>query len=212
MGTVVMSVTVFLRIFVVLLVVAGSRPAFAGTVLIVGDSLSAGYGLPTDGSWVSLLNKRLMAERPDVSLVNASISGETAAGGKRRIQALLDRHQPGVVIVELGANDGLRGIQIPLIRENLTAIVDACLKSGAKTLVIGMRVPPNYGREYAEKFHAMFKEVSNRRDVSLVPFLLDGFADDSAMFQEDGIHPASDAQPLMMDTVYEQLRPLLSGL
>ena len=207
-----MSVTVFLRIVLVLLVVVGSRPAIAGTVLIVGDSLSAGYGLPNGSGWVSLLNDRLVAEYPDVSLVNASISGETTAGGKRRIQSLLERHKPGVVVVELGANDGLRGIRIPLIRDNLAAIVDTCLKSGAKTLVLGMRVPPNYGREYAEKFHAMFKEVSNRKDVSLVPFMLDGFADDRALFQEDGIHPASDAQPLIMDNVYEQLRPLLRGL
>ena len=192
-----------------LLVIFGSRPALAGTVLIVGDSLSAGYGLPNGSGWVSLLNKRLVAEYPNVSLVNASISGETTAGGKRRIQALLERHQPGIVVVELGANDGLRGIHIPLIRDNLTAIVDACLASGAKALVLGMRVPPNYGREYAEKFHAMFKEVSSRKGVALVPFLLDGFADDRAMFQEDGIHPASDAQPMMVDTVYEQLRPLL---
>jgi acyl-CoA thioesterase-1 len=207
-----MSVTVFLRIFLVLLFLMGSRPAVAGTVLIVGDSLSAGYGLPAGGSWVSLLNKRLIDEHPDVSLVNASISGETTAGGKRRIQALLERHQPGVVVVELGANDGLRGIRIPLIRDNLDAIVDACLQSGAKTLVIGMRVPPNYGRDYAEKFHAMFREVSNRKDVSLVPFMLDGFADDRAMFQDDGIHPASEAQPLIMENVYEQLRPLLRDL
>ncbi len=212
MGTEIMSVTVFVRIFVVLLVVFGSRPVLAGTVLIVGDSLSAGYGLAGDSSWVSLLNKRLVDEWPDVSLVNASISGETTAGGKQRIHALLERHRPGVVVVELGANDGLRGIHIPLIRDNLAAIVDACLKSGAKALVIGMRVPPNYGREYAEKFHAMFKEVSNRRDVSLVPFLLDGFADDREMFQEDGIHPAIAAQPLIMDTVYEQLRPLLRNM
>jgi len=207
-----MSVTVFLRIVLVLLVVFGSRPAIAGTVLIVGDSLSAGYGLPNGSGWVSLLNDRLVAEYPDVSLVNASISGETTAGGKLRIQGLLERHKPGVVVVELGANDGLRGIRIPLIRDNLAAIVDACLKSGAKTLVLGMRVPPNYGREYAEKFHAMFKEVSNRKDVSLVPFMLDGFADDRALFQEDGIHPASEAQPLIMNNVYEQLRPLLRGL
>lgn len=212
MGTEVMSVTVFLRIFVVLLVAIGSRPVYAGTVLIVGDSLSAGYGLPGDSSWVSLLNKRLVDEWPDVSVVNASISGETTAGGKQRIRALLERHQPGVVVVELGANDGLRGIRIPLIRDNLSAIVDACLKSGAKALVIGMRVPPNYGREYAEKFHAMFREVSDRKNVSLVPFMLDGFADNREMFQEDGIHPAIAAQPLIMDTVYEQLRPLLRNM
>jgi acyl-CoA thioesterase-1 len=212
MGALVMSVAVFLRIVLILLVVGVSRPAVAGTLLIVGDSLSAGYGVPSGSDWVSLLNKRLMSDYPDVSLVNASISGETTAGGKRRIGALLQRHQPDVVVVELGANDGLRGIRIPLIRDNLAAIVDACLGSGAKILVIGMRVPPNYGREYAEKFHNMFRQVSLDSGASLVPFMLDGFADDRAMFQDDGIHPSRDAQPLIRDTIYEQLQPLLNDL
>ena len=212
MGTFVMSFTAFLRIVVVIFVVCGSRPATADTVLILGDSLSAGYGLPNGSGWVSLLQQRLAADYPTVAVVNASISGETTAGGRSRIQALLDRHQPGIVVVELGANDGLRGIRIPLIRENLSAIVEACRQHGAKTLVIGMRIPPNYGRDYGEKFHAVFKEISDRKRASLVPFMLDGFADNPALFQDDGIHPTVEAQPLIMENIYGKLQPLLRDL
>jgi acyl-CoA thioesterase-1 len=178
-------------------------------VLVLGDSLSAGYGLPTGSGWVSLLKTRLAAAGTDTDVVNASISGETTAGGRRRIEALLERHRPQVVIVELGANDGLRGIRIPIIRDNLSAIVAACKQHGAKTLLIGLRIPPNYGRDYTEKFHALFGEISARYKTSLVPFMLDGFAEDRSLFQEDGIHPTSEAQPLILQTVYKQLKPLL---
>ncbi len=192
-----------------LLLVFAWRVSLAGTVLVLGDSLSAGYGLPTGSGWVSLLEARLDTDDSDSTVVNASISGETTAGGKRRIQGLLNRHQPQVVIIELGANDGLRGIHIPLIRENLSAIVEASRTSGAKTLLIGMRIPPNYGRDYTEKFHALFGEISERYGTSLVPFMLDGFADERALFQEDGIHPNSQAQPLILENIYGQLKPLL---
>lgn len=178
-------------------------------MLVLGDSLSAGYGLPTGSGWVSLLKTRLAAAGSDTKVVNASISGETTAGGRRRIQALLDRHQPQVVIVELGANDGLRGIRIPIIRENLSAIVKACEQQGAKVLLIGMRIPPNYGRDYTKKFHALFGEISARYKVSLVPFMLEGFAANRSLFQDDGIHPNSEAQPLILKTIYAQLKPLL---
>jgi len=209
MGTVVMSYSIFSRIIFVLLLVCAPLPASGDTVLIVGDSLSAGYGLPTGSGWVNLLSERLADDHPDVSVINASISGETTAGGKRRIQALLERHQPVVVVVELGANDGLRGIRIPLITEDLAAIVTASRRFGARTLVLGMRIPPNYGRDYAEKFHAMFKEVSNRHGASLVPFMLEGFADNRALFQDDGIHPTIEAQPLILDNIYGALQRLL---
>lgn len=192
-----------------LLLLFASRAAFAETVLVLGDSLSAGYGLPTGSSWVSLLEARLAVDKKPVTVVNASISGETTAGGRRRIQRLLDRHQPDVVVIELGANDGLRGIRIPLIRDNLSAIVAACQRYGAKTLVVGMRIPPNYGRDYGEKFHALFREVSDEYGTSLVPFMLDGFAADRGLFQDDGFHPTRDAQPLIMERIYGQLRPLL---
>ena len=138
-----MSIAVFARVVIFVFLVVVSQASLATTVLVLGDSLSAGYGLPTGSGWVTLLKNRLAANGSDTSVVNASISGETTAGGRRRIQGLLERHQPQVVIVELGANDGLRGIRIPLIRENLSAIVEACKKYGAKTLIIGMRIPPN---------------------------------------------------------------------
>lgn len=192
-----------------LLLLFASRAAFGETVLVLGDSLSAGYGLPNGSSWVSLLEARLSADEKPVTVVNASISGETTAGGRRRIQRLLDRHQPDVVVIELGANDGLRGIRIPLIKDNLSAIVEASQRHGAKTLVVGMRIPPNYGRDYGEKFHALFREVSDKYGTSLVPFMLDGFAADRSLFQDDGIHPTRDAQPLIMERIYGQLRQLL---
>ncbi len=204
-----MSFAMSLRVVVLLLLLVASRASFAETLLVLGDSLSAGYGLPTGSGWVSLLQTRLAANDKPVTVINASISGETTAGGRRRIQRLLDRHQPDVVVIELGANDGLRGIRIPLIRDNLSAIVDACQQHGAKTLVVGMRIPPNYGRDYGEKFQALFREVSDKYGTSLVPFMLDGFADDRALFQDDGIHPTRDAQPLIMEKIYGQLRPLL---
>ena len=190
---------------------AASQVGLAASVLVLGDSLSAGYGLPTGSGWVSLLRTRLAETGSNASVINASISGETTAGGRRRIQGLLERHQPQVVIVELGANDGLRGIRIPLIRENLSAIVESCRKYGAKTLVIGIRIPPNYGRDYTEKFHALFGEISAHYKMSLVPFMLEGFATDRSLFQEDGIHPNSQAQPLILDTIYDQLKPLLQA-
>ncbi len=178
-------------------------------MLVLGDSLSAGYGLPNGRGWVSLLEAQLAADNEQVTVVNASISGETTAGGKRRLPRLLDRHQPQVVVIELGANDGLRGIRIPLIRDNLSAIVEECQRHGAKTLLVGMRIPPNYGRDYGEKFHALFGEVSEQYGTSLVPFMLDGFAADRSLFQDDGIHPNIQAQPLIMRNIYGQLKPLL---
>ena len=204
-----MSFAMSLRTVVFLLLVCAWRASFADALLVLGDSLSAGYGLPTGRGWVNLLETKLASDGKPLNIVNASISGETTAGGKRRIQSLLDRHKPSVVIVELGANDGLRGIRIPLIRENLAAIVETCQRHGAKTLLVGMRIPPNYGRDYGEKFHAVFREVSDHYGASLVPFMLDGFAEDRALFQDDGIHPTSDAQGLIMENIYGQLRPLL---
>ena len=204
-----MSIAVFARVVIFVFLAVVSQASLAATVLVLGDSLSAGYGLPTGSGWVSLLKSRLAENGSDTSVVNASISGETTAGGRRRIQALLERHQPQVVIVELGANDGLRGIRIPLIRENLSAIVEACRKYGAKTLIVGIRIPPNYGRDYTEKFHSVFAEISAHYKTSLVPFMLSGFATDRSLFQEDGIHPNSEAQPLILETIYRQLEPLL---
>ena len=183
--------------------------AAAATILVYGDSLSAGYGLPREQGWVHLLEQRLRAEKFDYKVVNASISGETTLGGLGRIEAALKTHRPALVIVELGANDGLRGATPESIRRNLEAITDACRRARARVLLVGIRLPPNYGTAYTEKFHEVFNTVARGRKLPLVPFLLDGFADDRKLFLDDGIHPNAAAQPLILDTVWKELKPLL---
>jgi len=158
---------------------------------------------------VHLLEQRLRAEKLDYKVVNASISGETTLGGRNRIDAALTAHRPTVVILELGANDGLRGASPETIRGNLEAISDVCRRAKARVLLVGIRLPPNYGLPYAQKFEGVFREVSRSRKLSLVPFILDGFSDNRDLFQADGIHPSAAAQPLMLDTVWKELRPLL---
>jgi acyl-CoA thioesterase I len=183
--------------------------ASAATVLVYGDSLSAGYGLPREQGWVSLLGQRLRAEKFDYRVVNASISGETTSGGRSRINGALKTHRPALVIVELGANDGLRGISLDAMRANLEAIVDACLSSKATVLLVGIRLPPNFGTDYTSKFQQVYSDVARTRKLRRVPFLLDGFGEKREFFQPDGIHPTAAAQPLMLDIVWKELKPLL---
>lgn len=192
-----------------LLLISFGRLCLADTILVVGDSLSAGYGLPPNAGWVTLLQRRLVEDAQKATVINASISGETTGGGRLRIEDLLRRHKPDVVIVELGANDGMRGAEISLVRDNLSAIVDLCHKHGAKAVVVGMRIPPNYGRNYVNRFHAMFAQVADAHGAVLVPFMLAGFADDQSLFQEDGIHPTVDAQHLILENIYPHLKPVL---
>ena len=182
----------------------------AATILVYGDSLSAGYGLPREQGWVHLLEQRLRAEKLDYKVVNASISGETTLGGRSRIDTALKTHRPALVILEGGANDGLRGATPESIRRNLEAISDACRRAQARVLLVGIRLPPNYGTAYTEKFHDVFGAVARSRKLPLVPFLLDGFANDRKLFQDDGIHPSAAAQPLMLDTVWKELKPLIA--
>jgi acyl-CoA thioesterase-1 len=181
----------------------------AATILVYGDSLSAGYGLPQEQGWVSLLAQRLRAEKFDYRVVNASISGETTSGGRSRIAAALKTHRPTLVIVELGANDGLRGTSLDAMRANLHAIVDACQSSQAAVLLVGIRLPPNFGMDYTSKFQQVYADVARSRKLSPVPFILDGFGERREFFQEDGIHPTAAAQPLMLNAVWKELRPLL---
>jgi acyl-CoA thioesterase-1 len=190
---------------------AAPAAASAATILVYGDSLSAGYGLPREQGWVHLLEQRLRAEKLDYKVVNASISGETTVGGRSRIDTALKTHRPTLVILELGANDGLRGAAPDSIRRNLEAITDSCRRAQARVLLVGIRLPPNYGMAYTEKFHAVFTAVARSRKLPLVPFLLDGFADDRTLFLDDGIHPNAAAQPLILDTVWKELKPLLLG-
>jgi len=195
---------------IVLLLFLLPQTAAAATVLVFGDSLSAGYGLPLDQTWVSLLERKLRDEKRDYRVVNASISGETTAGGRSRIEAALSTHRPAIVVLALGANDGLRGHDIGAMRANLEAIIEACRKFNAKVLLVGMRLPPNYGPAYTEKFSAVFTTLAKEKNLPLVPFLLEGFADRrDYYFQTDGMHPGPRAQPLMAETVWRSLRPLL---
>jgi len=178
-------------------------------ILVFGDSLGAGYGLPQGRSWVDLLQPRLDTEGLDYRVVNASISGETTLGGRNRLPAALERHRPRIVVLELGSNDGLRGQPVNRMRDNLVAMTKASRAAGARVLIIGMRIPPNYGPKYTREFHATYEDVARTQRTALVPFLLEGFADQRELFQSDGIHPNEQAQPLILQTVWKGLRPLL---
>ncbi len=184
----------------------------AATVLVVGDSLSAEYGLARGSGWVALLEQRLARERIAARVVNASISGETSAGGRTRLPALLARERPALVVIQLGANDALRGLALEATRDNLAAMLRAARGAGARALLVGMKMPPNYGRRHAEQFYALYAELARAEGVPLVPFLLAGVADAPdplALFQADRIHPNAQAQPILLDNVWPLLRPLL---
>jgi acyl-CoA thioesterase-1 len=191
--------------------IAGSAAAAPAAILVLGDSLSAEYGLPRDTGWVRLLADRIAKEGAQYSVVNASISGETTSGGRSRLPQLLERHRPAIVVLQLGGNDGLRGLPLAAMRENLAAMISASRASGAQVLLVGMRIPPNYGRDYAERFADVYTRLARDEKLPLVPFLLDGFAEDLTYFQPDRIHPSERAQPRMLETVWPRLAPLLRG-
>jgi len=179
-------------------------------VLVVGDSISAGYGLAAGSGWTDLLQRRLAAEHYPHRVVNASISGDTTAGGRARLDALLQQHRPTVTVIELGGNDGLRGGSLEAMRANLDAMTVAAQKAGSRVLLIGMQLPPNYGRDYGRRFDQAFSDVAKAHKVALVPFLFAGFGEDNAMFQPDRIHPMASAQSKILDNVWPHLQPLLS--
>ncbi|MCC6532544.1 MAG: arylesterase [Burkholderiales bacterium] len=181
----------------------------AGTILVFGDSISAAYGLPAEAGWVSLLEQRLARHAADYRVVNASISGETAAGGRRRIDAALAQHRPDIVVLELGGNDGLRGAAAETIQADIDAIVTTSLKRKARVVLLGMRLPPNYGADYVRRFQDLYGVVAKKHRIALVPFLFEGFGERYELFQSDGIHPTRDAQPIMLETVWTALAPLL---
>ncbi|PQV50818.1 (3S)-malyl-CoA thioesterase [Paraburkholderia sp. BL21I4N1] len=189
---------------------AANAPEPARPVIVVlGDSISAEYGLPRDTGWVALMRQRLTAERIDYSVANASISGDTTSGGRARLPALLERLKPSIVIVELGANDALRGVPLSTTDDNLRTIVEQAQQSHAKVVLVGMYVPPNYGPDYTQKFHAMYGQLSQQLHVPLVPFLLAGIADKPDMFQADQMHPTQQAQPVLLNNVWPVVKPLL---
>ena len=190
------------------LLLCGSS-AFAGTLLVVGDSISAAFGMDTRQGWVALLEKRLDEQGFDHQVVNASISGDTSAGGAARLPALLAEHQPELVIIELGGNDGLRGQPPAQLQQNLAAMVQQSQKVGAKVLILGMQLPPNYGVRYTTAFADVFPKVANETGSVLVPFVLEGIGGVPSMMQSDGIHPTAEAQPRLLDNVWPMLKPLL---
>jgi len=183
--------------------------AWGKTILVFGDSLSAAYGIAAKRGWVALLAERLQRERLDYSVVNASISGETTAGGVSRLPRALAQHKPAVVILALGANDGLRGLPVAEMKKNLAAMIGMSRRAGAQVLLVGMRVPPNYGPEYTRDFEAAFAALARARKLAVAPFLLEGMAEDLRFFQPDRIHPTESAQPLLLENVWKALKLLL---
>ncbi|KVT13488.1 arylesterase [Burkholderia sp. MSMB1078WGS] len=189
---------------------AATAPASSPPVIVVlGDSLSAEYGLPRDTGWVSLLRQRLSTERIDYSVANASVSGDTTSGGRARLPAVLQRLKPSIVVVELGSNDALRGVPLATTEQNLRDIIASARRAQAKVVLVGMYVPPNYGPDYTQKFHAVYTRLSKDLGVPLVPFLLAGIEDKPDMFQADQMHPAQQAQRILLDNVWPTLKPLL---
>ena len=191
---------------------AAAQGAPGTTILVLGDSMSAEYGLARGTGWVALLAQRLAQQKIAAEVVNASISGDTTAGGRARLPALLAQHRPSVVVIELGGNDALRGLPLQSTEANLTAMAQAARKAGARVLLVGMQVPPNYGADYTRRFAALFHTVAQAQKAALVPFLLQGVADGpepTKLFQADRIHPTAQAQPTMLENVWPALKKLL---
>ncbi len=197
--------------FVAILTLAASASAYSApkTVLVLGDSLSAEYGIARGAGWVALLEQKMKAEKIQAKVVNASISGETTIGGRTRLPALLKQHKPHVVVIELGANDGLRGLPVASAESNLRAMIGMAHKTQARVMLVGMRMPPNYGRAYTESFFNMFKKVARDTKSPLVPFMLEGVADKPALFQPDRLHPLAAAHPIILNNIWPQFATLV---
>jgi acyl-CoA thioesterase-1 len=201
----------FSRCFLFCLLLAGLNAAAAEQrILVYGDSLSAGFGIAVSQSWPALLGQRLKSFGSTATITNASISGETTAGGRSRFGAALGQFKPTVVILALGANDGLRGLPVAAMKDNLAAMVTQAKRSHAKVLLVGMRMPPNYGPQYTQEFDAAFRDLAKREKIALLPFLLEPVALDRNAFQPDGLHPTAAAQPKILDHVWNALKPLIA--
>lgn len=196
---------VLLLLFLVL-----PNAAFANIILIVGDSLSAAYGIPVEKGWVSLLQQRLDTRGYDYQIINASISGDTTANARARLPRTLASNEPAVVLLALGGNDGLRGLSLAAMKSNLDSMISSVQETCAQVLLMGVQLPPNYGPRYTEKFQAIYHELARERDVTLLPSLVDGIGTERNLMQPDGIHPNVAAQPLIRDRVWEALVPLLN--
>lgn len=195
---------------VALLLAAWPALAAERTLLVLGDSLSAGYGMAREQGWVSLLSSRVRDRHPDWDVVNASMSGETTAGGAARVAAELAAHRPDLLLLELGANDALRGLPLEQAQANLQRIIDQARGAGATVLLVGMRIPPNYGRAYTEAFEAMYRTLAEQPGVTLLPFLLEPIALEREAFQPDNVHPVAEVQPRLLEHVWPALEPLLA--
>lgn len=207
------EVTRGLLILAILVLALSCNAARAtGTILVFGDSISAAYGMDTDQGWVHLLAERLQKDAPEYRVVNASVSGETTSGGVVRLPKTLKIHHPDIVILELGGNDGLRGYPIDRIRDNLITMTRMSIASGARVLIVGMVLPPNYGKRYTDAFKAVFPAVAEQFDLPILPFLLEGIATPRAMLQNDGVHPKPEAQPMLLKEVWAKLEPVLKEI
>lgn len=189
--------------------IAAPTPASTPKILVLGDSISAGYGLAANEGWVSLLQNRLKAQGYGYRVVNASVTGETTTGGLARLPRALSLHRPAIVVIELGGNDGLRGLPLDTSRANLQKMIDLSRKAGAAVLLLGMKIPPNYGPRYASEFERLYADLARRNKLAFEPFFLDKIALADGMMQEDGIHPTAKAQPIMLETLWPLLTPLL---
>jgi acyl-CoA thioesterase-1 len=197
--------------FILFLLVNAPLSASSNTILIIGDSLSAAYGMPVEQGWVRLLQQRLATDHYPHTIVNASISGDTTANALNRLPQALSRHQPAIVVLELGGNDGLRGLSLAEMKQNLAAMIQVVRQHQAKVLLIGVQLPPNYGQRYTQAFHAVYHELAQEYGLVLVPSLVDGVGTRTELMQADGIHPNSSAQPLIVTRVWQQLRPLIDA-
>jgi acyl-CoA thioesterase I len=199
------------RLLLVLTLVGavGAHAATSRTIVVLGDSLSAGYGISVQEGWVNLLAQRLASEGYGYKVVNASVSGETTQGGVARLPRVLELHKPEIVVIELGGNDGLRGLPLATSRENLQRAITSARKSGARVLLVGMMIPPNYGPRYSQEFRDMFSSLATANSVALVPFLLDEVALKADLMQNDGIHPNARGQPRILENLWPRLKPLL---
>lgn len=192
-----------------LTLLASPARAQTPTVLVLGDSISAAFGLAEEDGWVSLLRRRLAERGQPHRVVNASISGDTTSGGLARLPLAFEQHSPSILVIELGGNDGLRGLSLKKMRNNLSAMVKHCHDNGCRAVLLGMRIPSNYGEAYTERFFASFARVAEEQQIPLVPFFLDGVATDPGLMLDDGIHPNAAAQPLLLDTAWPAIEPLL---
>lgn len=197
-----------MRVALFFVVLLFSAAAFSKTILVIGDSISAGYGVELEDGWVNLLRERLQ-EQGDHDVINASISGNTTTMGIGRTPALLEKHQPDVVIIELGGNDGLQGHPLKVLERNLSEMTRLSKEAGAQVLLVGIQIPPNYGGRYTREFFATYPRIAEQFDVPLVPFILDKVATEENLMQNDGVHPTSEAQPLLLENVWPHLKPLL---